>query len=177
MENTEIFKDIQGYEGIYQVSNIGNVKSLQRYVNDKGGKRLQKERILKACADGGGYYFVALSKSVKVKYMKVHVLVSMAFLGHVPDGHNIVPNHKNGIKNDNRVENLELDTQRGNTSKYFLSKKTSSKYTGVCWNKKSNKWQSNIRIDGQKKHLGFFNCEADAHLAYEKALNNLLKSN
>ena len=56
--------------------------------------------------------------------------------------------------------------------KYFKSIKTSSKYTGVSWSKLDKKWRSFIRVNGQVKSLGSFNCELLASEAYKKALNN-----
>jgi uncharacterized protein YebE (UPF0316 family) len=95
----------------------------------------------------------------------------MAFLGHKPDGtHKLVVDHINNNTLDNRIENLQLITQRENASKYFLTKKKSSQYTGVFWHKQINKWQAQIGIDGKRIHLGIFNHEHEAHLAYQKAL-------
>lgn len=94
----EIWKDITGYEGLYQISNNGNVKSL-------GNNKTKKEKILKPSVDGDGYLFVKLCKNRKLKYFKVHRLVAQAFISNP----NNLPqvNHKNEIKDDNRLENLE----------------------------------------------------------------------
>jgi hypothetical protein len=164
----EIFKDIPNYEGLYQVSNLGNVKSLERIVTrPKSGNYIVKERILKHNKDGAGYYKLLLCKDGNKKGMKVHVLVAMAFLKHIPNGHKIQVDHINNDKLDNRVENLQLISSRENSSK---DRKGSSKYTGVSWNKQRNKWHSNIRIDGKNKHLGLFTDEYEANIAYQKAL-------
>jgi hypothetical protein len=160
----EIFKDVPNYEGLYQVSNTVNIKSL----------KYDKERILKPGDNGKGYYLVNLSKDGKSKTITVHVLVAMAFLGHVPDGNKIEVDHKNGIKSDNRVENLQLLTIEEHRRKTVKNMKTSSKYAGVYWNKASNKWRAQIYIDGKLKFLGYFTDEYEAHLAYQKALNQLL---
>jgi hypothetical protein len=169
MENTQIWKDVQGYEGLYQVSNMGNVKSLN--YNKTG-----KERILKSNKNKDGYCLVGLYKERKAKTTAVHVIVAIAFLGHKPDGtHRIVPDHKDGDKSNNSVTNLELITQRENIERYWLTQKTSSQYSGVYWEKDRNKWRAQITIDGKRKHLGYFNCETASHIAYQKAFNNLLK--
>jgi hypothetical protein len=78
----EIWKDIVGYEGIYQVSNLGEVKSLSRIV-DRGllPNRFQKERILKKSINAQGYYVVNLTKKSKQKVHTVHSLVAMCFIG------------------------------------------------------------------------------------------------
>jgi hypothetical protein len=168
MNNTELWKDIPNYEGLYQVSNLGSVKSLS---NDK--KR--KEKILKPSKDGKGYYIISLCKEGGKKTIRVHVLVAMAFLGHKPDGTmKIVPDHKDTDKLNNRADNLELITNRENIERYWLTQKSSSQYIGVNWDKKINKWRAQIYIDGKLKHLGYFTDEYEAHLAYQKALKEIL---
>jgi hypothetical protein len=64
-------------------------------------------------------------------------------------------------------------TNRQNTAKGYLRKKTSSKYTGVSWCKGNNKWRATIYIGNKIKHLGYFTDEYEAHLAYQRALNDL----
>lgn len=106
MKLKEIWKDVVGYEGLYLVSNLGNVKSLNY-------NRTGKEGILKPILDKDGYYCVNLSKNAKSKHIKVHRLVVEAFIGEIPTG--LVVNHINEIKTDNRLENLEICTIRENT--------------------------------------------------------------
>jgi len=157
----EIYKDIEGYEG-YQVSDLGNVKSFK-------GK---KEKVLKSGVNGRGYLNVNLSKNGKTKNFSVHQLVAMAFLNHVPNGNKgLVCDHIDNDKLNNRLDNLQLISQRLNLSKD--KKNCSSSYTGVCWHKRDNKWLSSITINGKLKHLGCFTNELDAHNEYQKALNNL----
>jgi len=98
----EIWKDVVGYEGLYQVSSIGRVKSLHK----------NKEIILKGGMSTSGYPFFSLSKNGDIKYNSTHRFIAIAFLDK-KDEHNYV-NHKNGIKVDNRVENLEWCTQSEN---------------------------------------------------------------
>ena len=101
----EIWKDIKGYEGLYQVSNLGRIKSLTRLIDHKStGIVLQKEKIKKQ-QKNYGYCNVILCKNSKIKYYKVHRLVAQAF---IPNPYNKpFINHKNEIREDNRVENLE----------------------------------------------------------------------
>lgn len=104
----EIFKDIEGYEGLYQVSNLGRVKSLKRYVNDRGGIRLLKERILKEVQARSGHLRVKLSKNNISKRYSTHKLVAQAF---IPNPDNLpVINHKDEDPTNNCVENLEWCT-------------------------------------------------------------------
>lgn len=171
MEVQEIFKDIPNYEGLYQVSNLGRVKSLERKVNHfKGGLKVIKEKILKEYLSKNGYYYFRLSKENKVKKFTAHQIMAITFLNHKPCGYNIVVDHINNIKTDNRIENLQLITQRENSSK---DKKGTSKYVGVYWFKESKKWRCQIRIKGKLKDLGLFTDEYKAHLAYQKELKNI----
>jgi len=173
--NKEIFKDIPGYEGFYQVSNIGNVKSLERYAPFKNGKKLIKERIIKHSINSNGYYQLHLYKEGEIKFFLIHMLVAITFLNHIPDGTTkTVIDHINNNPLDNRVSNLQLITHRQNISK---SKKGTSKYTGVSWYKPYNKWKASITIYGKLKHLGYFTSEIDAHEAYQKALNQFNNNN
>ena len=108
-EAIEIWKDIPNYEGLYQASNLGRVKSLER-IDAKGHKR--KEKILKTARDRYGYYQVGLCKnSIEKKYL-VHRLVWIAFNGIIPEGLQV--NHINEVKTDNRLSNLNLMTAKEN---------------------------------------------------------------
>lgn len=100
---------VVGCEGFYEVSDHGAVRSVGRIVRSDampGGSRLSSGRILKPWKDGKGYETVSLSVGGKVKKQRVHRLVGRAFIGEAPLSRPYM-NHKNGIKTDNRVENLE----------------------------------------------------------------------
>ena len=167
----EEFKDIKGYEEMYQVSNLGRVKSLAR--KNSAGHNL-KERMRKTPVNSHGYIEITLSKEGEMKSRTVHQLVAIAFLGHEPCGFNLVVNHIDFDKTNNNVNNLEIISTRENSNRKHL--KSSSKYTGVCWSKQMNKWVAHIVINGNKKYLGIFKCETAASMAYEIALNRLNKS-
>lgn len=111
----EIWRDIKGYEGLYKVSNMGRVKSLERTFIDKiGRERYVKECFLKPGTDRGGYLRVGLCDGEKRKTFKVHRLVCEAFHEN-PDNKPQV-NHINEIKTDNRSCNLEWATARENSN-------------------------------------------------------------
>ena len=95
----EIWKDIEGYEGLYQISNLGRVKSFPRK-----GTQTKKEKILKEKRDKKGYCFVSLN-NVGAKPYKIHRLVAQAFIPNLENKPQI--NHIDGDKTNNRIDNLE----------------------------------------------------------------------
>ena len=99
----EIWKDIEGFEGLYQVSNLGRTKRL--YKNDK-------EKILKPFSNKDGYLRVNLCKEGKSKQSKVHRLVAKAFIPNLDNKSQV--NHRDENKSNNKVENLEWVTSKEN---------------------------------------------------------------
>lgn len=108
----EIWKDIPCYEGLYEVSNCGNVRSITRTVRFGRGYKTYESQFLKFQTDKDGYFRVGLSKNGKKKQFRVNRLVAMAFI----DNPNNLPvvNHKDGDKQNNHVENLEWVTHSEN---------------------------------------------------------------
>lgn len=100
--NMEIWKDVVGYEGLYKISNTGKVLNVKR------------NKLRSLIKDKDGYYQLGLSKNDVRTYHKVHRLVAIAFLEN-PNNLPVV-NHKNEVKQDNRVENLEWCTQAYNNT-------------------------------------------------------------
>lgn len=103
--NEEIWKDILGYEGKYQVSNLGRVKSLNYH-------RTGKEKLFTPYKNRCGYLLVNFRKNGKKTGYSVHTLVYSTFNGPIPDGMQV--NHINEVKTDNRLENLNLMTPQEN---------------------------------------------------------------
>ena len=114
----EIWKDIKGYEGLYQISNMGRVKRL-------AGKGCKQERILKAKKDNSGYLLVHLYKDGKSKYYLVHRLVAQAFLENQDNLPEV--NHKDEDKQNNCMENLEYCSRSYNMTYNGRAKKVAEK--------------------------------------------------
>lgn len=161
----EIYKDIKGFEGLYQVSNKGNIKSLSRYRGGNSSRYFISERILKNKINNHGRPCINVSKDGIITTLIIHQIEAIAFLNHIPDGHNIIVDHIDNNPLNNNLENLQLITSRENITKDM--KKGSSVFTGVFLNKKNNKWRSVIVINKIKKHLGYFTEEIEAYIAYE----------
>lgn len=111
----EIWKDVKGAEGVYMISSNGRLKSCARYVinNVHGGKRFMPEKILsRKKVNSSGYFNTQLNFGGFSVSVYLHRLVAEHFIPKIK-GKNFV-NHKNGIKTDNRVENLEWCTEKEN---------------------------------------------------------------
>lgn len=170
MQNQEeIWKDVPNYEGLYQVSNYGMVKSLERKASHKNGNfHTVKEKILKQTMCKG-YLKVTLCKNNKLKNFPIHKLLAVTFLNHVPCGHKLVVDHIDNNQLNNNLDNLQIITSRENLSKD--KKNFTSKFIGVSWCKTNKKFVSAITIEGIRKSLGHFDCEILASEAYQKTLS------
>ena len=152
--------DVKGYEGYYQVSDLGDIKNFKT------------KKILKP-APTKGYGRVTLCKDGIRKDLMVHKIVAKNFLNHIPNGFEFVVDHINGEKLDNRVCNLQIVSQRQNIVKAIDKSNSTSSYIGVSYQKSRGKWTSRICINGKSKWIGRFKTEYEAYLAYEKErLNN-----
>ena len=121
----EEWRDIEGFEGLYQVSNMGRVKSLERTTRIGRGCRIIPERILKPQKNMWGYLQVTLSKDGKIKHCMIHRLVAMAF---IPNSNNLPEvNHIDEDKTNNRVENLEYCSRSYNINYGTRNKKVAEK--------------------------------------------------
>lgn len=174
MEREEQWKDIEGYEKCYQISNKGSVKSLARTSIRRGTPYNLPERILKPGINNPGYYYVSLRVNDTAKNHSIHRLVGDYF---IPNPFNLpVINHIDGDKLNNNDWNLERTSHRENHCHGKTKIKSSSQYIGVHWDKNANKWRASIRINGKSKNLGSFNIELEAYqcrINFEKE-NNII---
>jgi len=152
----EEWRDIPGYEGLYKVSDLGNVLSVRR------------DRMLKPGLSHG-YRTVVLCDEAKRSTTKVHQLVAMAFLKHKRCGMTKVVDHIDGDKENNKLSNLQILSHRGNIQKADRKNK-SSKFTGVTFHKGRQMYRAYIDVSKKNIHLGFYESEVEASKAYQDAI-------
>ena len=172
----EQWKPIKDYEGLYEISNFGRVKSLAKewVCGNHNSVRQKGITILKHGTDGKrGYLKVVLAKNKTTMPCSIHILVWDHFGDRPRNGRKLQVDHKDSNNINNNIANLQLLTNRENTSKYHKTQKETSEYIGVHWNRGRNKWIAKIVIDEKSVHLGYFINEFNAHLAYQKALNKI----
>ena len=156
---------IPGYEGYYEVSDLGIVRSVPRH-NHRGA--WYSGRILRMQLNMRGYLQVSLSKHGRCRNRLVHQLVLTAFAGRRPRGKEA--RHLNGIKTDCRAVNLKWGTRSENRLDIVRHKRerqaAPSRLRGTHWDKTSRKWVARIHYDGRSHFLGHFPTDVAAHRAY-----------
>lgn len=148
MIEEEIYKDVAGYEGLYKVSNLGNVRSVGMWTNIRGGsKRFLKGRVLKSGKGKGGYLIVVLCKDGKQKTHTVHRLVAQAFI----DNPNNLPevNHIDENKENNVVTNLEWCSYSYNINYGTRNERHAKALRGIYNNPKLSKKVLQLTLDGK----------------------------
>ena len=151
MPITEVWKDIKGYEGLYQVSNFGEVK------------RVKSGLIRKATPNKEGYLNLSLHKEQRRGYFRINRLVAQAFISN--PGNKPQVNHINGVKTDNRVENLEWATGSENIKHSF------NKLNRIIHNRKKIRCiELNKIFDSINEAGDYFNCSM-------KNISNTLRKN
>lgn len=163
----KVWKDIAGFEGLYQISINGDVKSLARMRSDG---RPCKERILKVCIQPNGYANVCLHKDGAQYHKLIHRLVAEAFLPN-PEGLPQV-NHRDECKQNNHKDNLEWCSAKYNLSygtrgkrlRVVAAKRRMQKgeRVGVRFRPDRNCYEARIYINGKCVHLGQYDTEAEA---------------
>ena len=164
----EQFKPIKNYEGLYEVSSYGEVKSIARVVSSfKWGEQKVSEKIL-AQHIREGYPAVALNKKGFRKTHTIHHLVWDQFGNGERNGHKSQVDHIDENKLNNNIENLQLLTASENTAKYKMTQPKTSKYTGVCFDKYHKKWVAQKTVNKKQIKIGRYNTEEKAYTAYQK---------
>lgn len=160
MSNIEIWKDVVGFENLYQISNQGRVKSLLRINNYN---RRVNEKILVMCPDDWGYLCIRLNKMGIGKTYKVHRLVGIHF---VPNNRNLNQlNHIDKNNQNNNECNLEWVSNMENICHRYIDTVRYSNYTGVTYDKNRGLWKSAISFEGKTINLGRFKTELEAYEA------------
>lgn len=151
------WRPVPGYEGIYEASTDGIVRSLTRLVSHP---RLNKQtvigRVLKQCARPNGYLCVQISRDGKQSPVSVHRLVASAHIGQIQNGMHV--DHKNGVRTDNRLENLRIVTPRQN-SRNSLAPQSANGNRGVSFcshGRRKKRWRVTIRLGDKRHHVGNF---------------------
>lgn len=119
MNSVEVWNPIPGYEGFYEVSNIGRVKSVDRVLTRKNGYKIKvNERIISQRGHPSGYLMVSLAKYGTYEHLLVHRLVAIAFIGECPEGKEVA--HGDGVKTNNHLRNLRYATRKENGADRIL---------------------------------------------------------
>lgn len=154
----EIWKDIKGYEGLYQVSNLGRVKSLDKKIDDYRGKevRLIKGKIMNTTDNGHNYLIISLTKNKHRKNFYVHRLVAQHFIEN-PNGYSEV-NHKDYNKQNNVTDNLEWCDRKYNTnySRENMKKQHNCKLPKITNEKYIKYKEGAFEVTVYKKYYGRF---------------------
>ena len=154
----EIWKEILEYENLYEVSNLGRIRSVDHEVPCKGGKtRLIKGRVKILCLNRRGYVITTLSKENKLATFTVHQLVALAFIPGFSKGTEL--NHIDGDKTNNALSNLEISNPSHNqihaVRTGLAPKQGKSKYRNVSYIKNPTsvcKWAASIRHNGKSSY-------------------------
>ena len=163
----EEWRDISNYEGLYQVSNYGRITSLEYQ-----GKIRKTPLLMSPNSNGTGYLKLTLTKNKKKVTRYVHRLVANAFALN-PENHPCV-DHINGNRGYNYAINLRFCSHRQNVSfDNVKHKNKTSKFVGVSFEEESQKWRSEIRVNGKLIRMGRFSNELDASIAYQQKLKEL----
>lgn len=162
----EIWKDIKGFEGCYQVSNFGSVRGVDRIIErGQKGRVFQLEVVLAGSIDQRGYRIINLMKSGRATCRRMHILVWDAFGIGIRDGRRINVDHIDENKLNNRIDNLQLLSNRDNK----LKSNSIGRLGGCYKNKKTGKYKSEITINYKRHYIGYFNTEQQALEAYIEA--------
>lgn len=153
--------ELMGYNGKYSFSDLGRIKIISK----KGVEKITNGYISKT----NGYYKIGLYSNGKTKTYEVHVLIAFCFLNHKANGLKLVVDHIDNNKLNNKLDNLQITSQRINTRKDRINK---NNIVGIK-KKENNKFEAGIKINGKKIYLGLFKTDIEAGNIYRKANENI----
>jgi hypothetical protein len=164
---------LKGFENTHHININGDIKRLPRYLNGKlGSKSFRDEKILKPEKMKLGYFRHALVNIDGTRSrILAHVLVARTFINNPENKPQV--NHKNAIRNDNRIENLEWVTARENSTHGSINKKFNCNSVGVVYSKARKTYQARFNINHKVICLGTFKTEKEASEVYK----NYMKEN
>lgn len=125
----EVWKPVKGFEGLYEVSNLGRIMALPKIVTRRGKSYNIKSKIMKPQQSGNGYLKICLHDNGRTSFLFVHRIVAQAFIPN-PENKPCI-DHINTIRDDNRVENLRWCTFKENRNNPITCKKTSDSLKGI----------------------------------------------
>ena len=165
----EEWKDIPGYEGRYQASTFGRIKSLRKEVffGDNRGSYFREEQIISQSVKSTGYYVCNLYKDNIRTHVKVHRIIAKTLL---PDyTEKLFVDHVDGNPKNNKIGNIRMCTVGQNTCNQKVRKgKLTSGYKGVSFSKITNKWLMQIALNGKTQVSKLYLSEIAAAIAYDK---------
>lgn len=164
--DTEIWKDIPGFDGYYQASDQGRIRSLSHLDSIN---RFWPSTVLKGTIKENKYVNVGLWVNGKMSTRYVHRLIVLAFSGQSPKS----IDHINGIKTDNRLVNLEVVTYRENIHRYREGERNLPIGVYQIKGRTGRKYQAYINREGIQLRLGNFRTVDEAHSAYKNELNRI----
>lgn len=170
----EIWKSIALFRG-YEFSSYGRIRSLNKLIECSDGRKLYLKRgkVLSPIKNPIGYLTIGLSREGTHKRYQVHRLVAAAFLGLDFENVKSIVDHIDNNPLNNHVSNLQVTTQRNNTSKDRFRQDYTSSYIGVSWSSYHSRWLAQILINGKVEFLGLHRNEEDAAQAYQNKLKQL----
>jgi hypothetical protein len=164
----EEWRPVVGFEGYYEVSNLGRVRSVTRVSRNGNGPCTKRGCLMKQSRNSAGYLAVQLSRDGVRVSKTVSSLIGAAFLGAAEE-----VDHRNRQRDDNRLENLRPATTRQNAANTGPRRRNKSGYKGVSPFKTRDCWRAVIFVDGKQKHLGYFDDPIDAARCYDAAAKAL----
>lgn len=164
----EEWRAVVGYEGYYEVSDLGRVRSVTRVSRNGNGSCTKRGTLMRQSVNSAGYSVVQLSRDGVRVSKTVSSLIGAAFLGAAEE-----VDHRNRQRSDNRLENLRPATARQNAANTGPRRRNKSGFKGVSPFKTRNCWRAVIFVDGKQRHLGYFDDPVVAARCYDAAAKEL----